>query len=332
MGVLVLFSSKQDRHVHDGDHLVGFVKDSDGASKVRNDGAAILVGVHADVARQSALAEGRLQVHSLVGVFKNSAGGGVGGEVFQAAVGAVTDNDLVLAVFETGLVGATVVGGEGAMGGGGAVGASSFPTPSMLLKGTINAEGVHIVAAVAVAEVHEFAVRGSSKPGRAVCGLGVLPEVAVLLPNDGAVESGLCELLVVVGVVKERGAVLSFDLEAVRGAVAQGGVSTAHELGASAVGLPLDEAVLVGLTVVLISQVNVRILVSNKTMAVREGCSSRGLEEIRHVLVPKGTLASNNRRITQLLFGGLRHFLCAFSFSSIILEATNVRATAVSSY
>ena len=79
------------------------------------------------------------------------------------------------------------------------------------------------------------------------------------LPDDGAVESGFGELLVIICVIQILRVVLRGDLEAVRCARTQGGVAAGHKFGASAIGFPANQTVLV-LIVVLVRQVNVVIL------------------------------------------------------------------------
>ena len=57
-------------------------------------------------------------------------------------------------------------------------------------------EDVHVVRAVAVAQVHEATGGWDREPRRPIQELRVLPKVAVALPDDGAIEMRLRELLV----------------------------------------------------------------------------------------------------------------------------------------
>jgi hypothetical protein len=146
-----------------------------------------------------------------------------------------------------------------------------------------------------VAEVGVVRSWGDGVPGGAVDG-GVLAEEALLLPDDGAVELGLGQLLVVVRVVQHLLSILGLDLEAVRGSstenrdVAAG--RAGHELAAGAVGLPLDKAVLV-LAVVLVGEVDVLVLVRDEAVAVDEARPLH-LEEVGHVLVLEFTRAADD--------------------------------------
>ena len=79
------------------------------------------------------------------------------------------------------------------------------------------------------------------------------------LPDDGSVESCFGEFLVVVGMVQVLLVALRGDLEAMRRARAQRGVAASHELGASAVGFPPNQTILVDV-VVLVRQVDIVVL------------------------------------------------------------------------
>eukprot|EP00035_Acanthoeca_spectabilis_P020156 m.431390 g.431390 ORF g.431390 m.431390 type:complete len:333 (+) comp17296_c0_seq1:96-1094(+) len=267
--VLVLLLSQKHRHIDHRDDLVGVVHHSDGAGQVRDDGNALLLGVHPDVARQRTLAHRAGHVNRLV-PFKLSVRAGVVVEELKAVVGTVRHDD---GVFNPGIVGAPVVCGEGAVR---SINASlgRAASPRLVEVDTrLAVEGVHVVRAVAVAEVRVLGVGRRREPRRAVREGWVLAERAVAHPDDAAVEGGLCELLVVVGVVEELLGVaalaLGRDLEAVRRARAEIGAAAGHELAAGAVRLPLDQAVLV-LAVVLVREVNVVLGVRHKAVAVHK--------------------------------------------------------------
>ena len=96
MRVVVVVGGEEARDVDDGDDGVRRVEDGDGAGEVGRDRAAVLIRVHAQVARQRAGAHARLHVDGervveFVGVVL------VVVEVLEARVGAVGDGDLAVA-------------------------------------------------------------------------------------------------------------------------------------------------------------------------------------------------------------------------------------------
>ena len=193
-------------------------------------------------------------------------------------------------------------------------------------------------------DAHVLGVGGSCKPGRTVH-VGVLPEKAVDLPDDVPIERRFSELLVVVRVVEELIPVgaLGHNFEAVRGAGAERGAASSHELAASTVRVPPDQAVLVRLPVILISQVDVVVLVRDKAVAVDQRRASRSLQQVRHVLIAELSTAPDYRVVVSYRFSRtlrirsvevIRNRVGIAAFPSIVvpLKAADVVAAVASSH
>mmetsp|Transcript_23066 Transcript_23066/g.60264 ORF Transcript_23066/g.60264 Transcript_23066/m.60264 type:complete len:331 (+) Transcript_23066:489-1481(+) len=206
-------------------------------------------------------------------------------------VGAVGDDD---GIFNPWVPRAAVVGGEGAVG---SVDPRLRRPPTPRLVHVLPGGAVkrkHVVRPVAVAQVGVLCVVGHSVPRRSVRECRVLAKVAIPLPNDLAVQGGLGELLVVVSVVEELLVTLSRDLKPVRGPCAEVRAAASHEGSTSAIGVELDEAVLV-FAVVLVRQVDVVLGIRHQAVAVHKRGASWGLEQVGHVLVPPLSLATDDR-------------------------------------
>lgn len=92
MWVLVLLLSKQHRHIDHRNDSVTRVEHCYWTREIRDNGAPILLWVHADVARQRTRAHGGLQVHCVV-PFELIVTPGVVVKELQAAVRAVADDN-----------------------------------------------------------------------------------------------------------------------------------------------------------------------------------------------------------------------------------------------
>ena len=173
----------------------------------------------------------------------------------------------------------------------------TFATVGYVGKLAFLVERVDVIASISIAEIDILAVRWCCEPSRAVGRACVLPEVAIDLPNDGAVEMGLCQFLIVIGVVKEDIVALVRDFEAMRRPRAKSAVSPCHELSSCSIRLPTDETVLIAirLTGVLVRKVNVGFSVRDQTMTICHVRSRRWDEKVWHVLVAKLSLSTDDR-------------------------------------
>ena len=287
MGVLVLLRGEQHRDVDDRDNGVVRVEDRDWPVESGADGAPLLRGIDAQVARQRGTTHDGPHVDRVV-VREAVGRGRVESQVLEPVVGAVAHRNHPVAR----VVRAAVVGRKLAVLRHAALAAIGdvSPGPGVTVK------RVDVVAAVPVAQVDVLTGRRDGEPRRRVREGWVLAEVAGALPDDRAIERRLRQLLIVVGVVQELRPVLGRHLEPVRRAIAERAPATREELAACAVWRPLDQTVEVGLAVVLVGEDDVAVSVGHQAMGVHDAGALRGLQLLGNVLVHEITLSADDRR------------------------------------